>query len=278
MFDETPAQAYALRYGVAPDPELGQALQKLAPFLTHRSVRKFAPEPVPETTVQALLAAAQSASTSSNLQLWSVISIQDPSRRDHIATLCADQTQIREAAWFFAFLADHHRLWKTAQSLGENPDALPYNEFYTMAVVDAALAAERLVCAAESIGLGACYIGALRNNVHAVKEALNLPERVAGLFGLCLGVPHPDLQASGPGAGIKPRLPQSAVWFQETYDPDTEADTDAYNTRMADFYQAQNMNPQVTWAMRSARRATTKHLTGREALKPFLNAQSLDLQ
>jgi len=83
-----------------------------------------------------------------------------------------------------------------------------------MAVIDAALAAERLVCAAESLGIGICYIGALRNDPDGVRAFFGLPEGVFGVFGLCLGWP-----AKGVEAEIKPRLAQEAVWFRETYGP-----------------------------------------------------------
>ena len=74
--------------------------------------------------------------------------------------------------WFFAFLIDHYRLRRCAALVGEECRGLDFNEFYTMAVVDASLAAERMVCAAEAVGLGICYIGALRNDPYAVAELL----------------------------------------------------------------------------------------------------------
>lgn len=231
-------------------------------------MRRFTGEPVEEATVSALVAAAQSASTSSNLQLWSVVSVQDPARREAVAQLCADQRQIREAAWFFAFLADHRRLQVAAAAVGESALGLDYNEFYTMAVIDAALAAERMVCAAESIGLGCCYIGALRNDVDGVRELLGLPTGTVGLFGLCLGWPEPASLGE-----IKPRLGQEEVWFRERY---SEADVAEYDERMRGFYERQGMKGDATWSMRSGRRVDEHHLTGREALKPFLEEQGFD--
>lgn len=130
MFHETFAQAWQLRYGAPPRGDH----PSLARFLAHRSVREFSSEPVPEETVTALVGCAQSAATSSNLQLWSIVSVQERKRRDRIAELCSNQQQIREAAWFFAFCADHHRLARAARALGEDPEGLQYMEFYTMAV------------------------------------------------------------------------------------------------------------------------------------------------
>jgi nitroreductase len=259
MFDEPMSEAWRARYGQEPPP----GLPDVGKFLNHRSVRKFKNEPVSEDIVKALVACAQSAATSSNLQLWSVVSVQDPERREEIARLCADQNQIRDAAWYFAFFADHHRLRRAATEVGEAAEGLEFTEFFVMAVIDAALAAERMVCAAEAMGLGICYIGALRNDAAAIKELLSLPEGVFGVFGLCLGWPEEPLKAE-----IKPRLSQDAIWFRERYQP--EASTTEYDERMRNFYERQRMKGDVTWRMRSGRRVDLHHMTGRDRLKPWL--------
>lgn len=264
MFDEPLDEAWRRRYGHEPGP----AEASVAPFLRHRSVREYADREVSEETVSALVAAAQSAATSSNLQLWSVVSVQEPERREAIARLCADQKQVHTAPWFFAFLVDHHRLRQAALAVGQQPTGLDYTEFFVMGVVDAALAAERMVCAAETLGLGICYIGALRNNPEAVRDLLELPEGTFGVFGLCIGWP-----AVGTKAAIKPRLRQEDVWFRETYG---EADPSEYDQRMRGFYEEQRMQADITWRMRSGRRVDDFHLTGREALKPWLDHQGFN--
>ncbi len=265
MFDESPSEAWKLRYGAEPP-----ALPDLGRFLNHRSVRHYREDPIPTEVLAGLLAAAQSAATSSNLQLWSAITVQNPDRRTRLAELCGDQKQVREAPAFLAFFADHHRLRLAAQAVGEDVLGLDFEEFYTMAVIDAALAAERLVCAAESIGVGVCYIGALRNDPFEVKAFFNLPSGVFGLFGLCLGWPEEPLRAE-----IKPRLPQSSVVFDEVYDFKGIGD---YDDRMRGFYEQQGMKGDATWSMRSARRADEHHLTGREAIRAYLTAQGMALR
>jgi len=264
MFEENPAEAWRIRFGSEPKavlPDLGR-------FLNHRSVREYESRPVDEDTVRCLVGAAQSAATSSNLHLWSVVTVHDPERRKQMSRLCGDQKHVLEAPWFFAFLADHNRLSLAAKSVGEQALGLDYNEFYTMAVIDASLAAERLVCTAESMGLGICYIGGLRNDPSGVKNLLQLPSGTFGLFGLCLGWP-----AAGSSATIKPRLNQDAVWFRESYgDPDIRE----YDARMREFYESQKMKGEVTWSMRSGKRVDEHHLSGREAIKGFLEEQGLD--
>jgi nitroreductase len=265
MFDDSLQESWRRRYGEEPEagvPDLGS-------LLTHRSVRDFEPREISEATIVGLIAAAQSAATSSNLQLWSTVSIQDPKSREQIAMLCGDQHQVREAAWFFAFLADHHRIRHAAEAHGELAEGLDYTEFYTMAVIDAALAAERMVCAAESLGIGVCYIGGLRNDAEGVRQMLKLPDGVFGLFGLCLGWPKEES-----GAEIKPRLSQEAVWFRETYN--TQPNVSEYDDRMKAFYEEQKMRGDVTWSMRSARRVGPDHLTGRQILKTWLEERGFN--
>jgi len=262
MFEESFAESWRIRFGVEPPTELKQ-IERL---LTHRSVRNYGQQEVPEEIARALVGVAQSASTSSNLQLWSVVSVQDKERRDKVATLCANDQHVRDAAWFFCFLADHYRLKQAAARVNENAEGLDYTEFFTMAVIDAALAAERMVCAAEALGLGTCYIGGLRNNVQEIQTLLNLPEQTFGVFGLCIGWPAEDAVAE-----IKPRLSQDAIWFRETYQ--REVDVNEYTERMKVFYEDQNMRGNPNWAKRSGKRVDNHHLTGRENHLEWLRKQ-----
>lgn len=265
-FDQDLSEVWLEKYGSRPPegaPELGG-------ILTHRSVRHYRSDPIPESTIATLMAAAQSASTSSNLQLWTAISVQEPQRRETIAQLCGNQRHILEAAWFFGFFADHHRIRQAAREAGTSPDGLDFEEFYVMAIVDASLAAERMVCAAESIGIGCCYIGALRNDVHGVQAFFNLPSGTFGVFGLCLGWPSVPLHEQ-----IKPKLGQSAVWHRESYRDDVAEDIRSYEERMARHYVERGMDPSIPWSARMGRRTdgSEKSLTGREAIQAWVREQ-----
>ena len=155
---------------------------------------------------------------------------------------------------------------RTLFGFGEDAAGLDYTEFFAMAVIDASLAAERLVCAAESLGLGICYIGGLRNDPQGVKELLKLPEGTFGVFGLCVGWPSEPVTAE-----IKPRLSQDRVWFEEEYQENPSVEE--YDARMKEFYESQHMKGDVTWSMRSGRRVGTTQLTGREVLLEWLHSQ-----
>jgi hypothetical protein len=188
-----------------------------------------------------------------------------------MAELCADQDQIHKAGVFFALVVDNARLKAAAERVGEDPDGLDTAEFYTMAVVDAALAGERMTVAAEQLGLGCCYIGALRNHPKEAAALLGLPKSCFGLFGLAIGWPSEDCSAA-----IKPRLDQSTVWHKETYN--RELDLAGYHRRMSAFYESQGMKGAVNWSMRSGRRAGLKRVGTRIEVKPFLTDQELDLR
>ncbi len=264
MFNENPQDSWKRKYGV--DAPVVPA--ELAPFLTHRSVRRYSDEEVSDDILTGLVAAAQSAATSSNLQSWSLISIADPDRRARIAELCDGQKQIVTAPVFFVFLADLNRIHHFANQAGVEPDGLDTTEMYTVAVVDASLAAERMVCAAEALGYGICYIGALRNHPEEVKELLNLPLGTFGLFGLCIGRP-----LDGARAEIKPKLLQDQVWFREQYQ--TALDSSEYDARMSEFFASQGMSNDEPWSAKSGARVNVSGLSGREEILAFLQKQGL---
>lgn len=148
----------------------------LEALLAHHSIRAFVRDkPLPERTLELLVAAGQSAATSSNLQTWSVVSLTDSEIKRRAAVLSADQAFIHEAPLFLIFCTDLQRL-----TAGE---ALAYTEIFLMASIEAALASQNVSVAAEALGLGACYVGAVRNRPREMAELLGLPERVIALFG-----------------------------------------------------------------------------------------------
>ncbi len=182
-------------------------------MLQHRSVRAYRADPLPDGTLEALVAAAQSAATSSNLQTWSVVAVEDAGRKERLSVIAGGQRHIRQAPLFLVWLADLSRAARIGEAAGQAMEALPFLEPFLVAVVDAALAAQNATVAAESLGLGTVYIGAMRNDPEAVARELALPPGVMAVFGLCVGFVDPD----APVAAVKPRLPQGAVLHRETY-------------------------------------------------------------
>ena len=105
LFGESASEAWRERFG----GEAPEGAERVAPFLTHRSVRDFSPEPIDEATLAALVGAAQSAATSSNLHAYSLVSVDDPASRRVLRRLVGDQKQVEECARFLAFVIDLHR-------------------------------------------------------------------------------------------------------------------------------------------------------------------------
>jgi nitroreductase len=161
----------------------------LALQLAHRSVRKFLPHPVSDEHLAALVAAAQSASTSSNLQPWSVIAVRDPQRKARLAALANNQQFINEAPLFLIWVADLGRARRLAQRAGTQLDGADYLETTIIGFVDTALAAQNAVVAAESLGLGTVFVGALRNHPEEVAAELGLAPHTVATFGLAVGTP-----------------------------------------------------------------------------------------
>jgi nitroreductase len=239
----------------------------IATMLSHRSVRAYKPDPLPPGTLERLVAAAQSASTSSNLQAWSVVAVEDQASKDVLFEVTGGQRYIRQAPVFLAWLADMHRLEVVAASRNIKPEALGYIEMFVTAVVDAALAAQNFVVAAESLGLGTVYIGALRNKIDVVADLLKLPSHVMPLFGLCVGYADP----ARPGT-IRPRLEPSAVLHRETYNADAQLPAiQRYDEVMRGWYAEQHIKAPDGWSGHSAERIeNAQALSGRDSLREKL--------
>lgn len=268
MHPLSPTDLIRERYGsdtLNPDHVWNETLTTL---LAHRSVRAYLPDPLPPQTLETLIAAAQSAATSANLQTWSVVAVQDPVRKNTLANLAGNQAHIRQCPLFLVWLADLARLDALAARRTIAADGLNYLEMFLTAVVDAALAAQNATIAAESLGLGTVYIGGIRNQPEQVAATLQLPPRLFAVFGLCVGYPDPANRAA-----IKPRLPQAAVLHHETYDLAQQAAAIAeYNETMQQFYETQQMQVAGDWVEHSLRRvATAQSLGGREQLKEILD-------
>ncbi len=262
------------RYASAPPLPPGPTNDTIRTMLEHRSIRGFLPDALPPGIVETLVAAAQSAATSSNLQSWSVIAVQDPDRKARLSILAANQAFIRQAPLFLCFLADLSRKNRIGEAIGQPMEALPYLESFVVAAVDAALAAQNAVVAAESLGLGTCYVGSLRNTPIEVAAELKLPPDCMAVFGLAVGYADPIKVTE-----IKPRLPQSLVLQHETYAVrDERAEVERYDADLLDFSRRNGMGD-ADWISRlKARAGEVSGLSGREKMREWLNKLGIGLK
>lgn len=252
----------------------------LETLLQHSSVRNFLPEKLPEGSLEIIVAAAQSAATSSNLQTWSVLALEDAVHKDKAAFLCGDQDFIRAAPLFLIFCADLDRLTKVSAQHELRGEGLEFTEMFLMASLDAALAGQNATIAAEALGLGACYVGAARNKPLELAELLKLPSRIIAVFGLAVGKPDPAKPTA-----VKPRLPQKEVLHKETWhgEEDTtngqSANLAEYDVTLATFNAGERREGVPAWTQRSAKRIETiESLHGRHVLKDVLQQKGFNLR
>jgi nitroreductase len=260
------------RDGALADP--AQWNEVLETILNHRSVRGFLPHQLPIGTLELLVAAAQSASTSSNLQFWSVVAVEETERKSRLAELAGQQQFIRDAPLLLVWLADLSRLDRIAAERQAFVEGTHYLEEFIVGIVDAALAAQSALIAAESLGLGAVYIGAMRNLPERIAEELGLPPHVFAVFGMSIGYPDPAKET-----GIKPRLPQSVVLHRERYSaaPRSEA-IDSYNATMREFQREQGMKA-IDWTQQCFSRVkNSEALRGRERMRDALRNLGFELR
>jgi len=244
-------------------------------LLSHRSVRAYLPDALPEGALDALVAAAQSAASSSNLQAWSLIAVEDKARKARLAALAGGQKHIEEAPLLLVWLVDLNRLGSIAEAQQQPAGALEYFDSFLLGAVDAALAAQNAFVALESLGLGGVYIGALRNKPLEVAAELGLPPNVFALFGLVVGRPDPARPAD-----VKPRLPSQAVFFREQYGFGEAGllDVEAYNKRFRSFQREQGL-PEQDWTTQAGNRVrNVAALNGREVLREALHRLGFGLK
>ncbi len=244
---------------------------------THGSVRRYKPDPVPAPLVETIVSAGQRASTSSNMQVYSVIAVTNDEKRAQIAQIAGGQKHITQAPVFLLWCADRARLDRACKIRGykQNTETL---ENFLVAAVDAAIAAQNAALAAESLGLGICYIGAIRNDAAAVIKLLNLPKGVFPITGMTLGY-----QKKAPM--IRPRLPQEAVLHWENYNQDQDdalhaydqamIETGIYNNRQISVPGKEGEMEAYGWMEHTARRVTKAQ---REEMLSILKKQGYGMK
>ncbi|KAL2793904.1 nitroreductase [Aspergillus keveii] len=251
----------------------------LTTILAHKSCRAFLPTPLPTGTLEALITAAQSASTSSLFQTWDAIAIQEPEHKSAIATLAGDQEFIRQAPLFLVFCPNLRRLTNLVKQYKPEEDAkaLEGMDMFVMSTIDAALAAQNAAIAAEALGLGVCYAGALRNNADQVCKLLNLPPLTWGVFGMAIG--YPDLEDRRSGRQVKPRLPMPEVLHMERWsETGQEGNVADYDRALGEFYVDEGKAGRIGWGEFVAGKVVPWEQDGRERIRGVIEGQGFKLK
>ena len=230
-----------------PQPTASNA-SALETMLAHRSIRKFKPDAVPNEDIRRAVEAGQMASTSSNVQAYSIIRVTDPAIRAEIADLAGPQPKVAECGAFFVVCADVRRHILLTQRSGEEYDA--QLEAFLVAVIDASLFAQNLCVAFESMAYGICYIGGLRSDLERVDGLLRIPNGVYPLYGLCVGTPDEQPMA-------RPRVAPEGVLFENGYPSDDEVmrHVGAYD-EVYERYMRERSDKAATWSTMMASKYT----------------------
>jgi FMN reductase [NAD(P)H] len=194
----------------------------LQQVLGRKTVRRYSDRQPTEALLDLLTATALSASAKSDFQQATILRVTDPAVRARIGALFPAMPWIGNSPAFFVFLGDARRLQRIG-TLRDKPVDNGTLEGFFNATVDAALAMQTFVLAAESQGLGCCPISVIRNRIDEIAPMLGLPDQVFPVIGLCVGYP------AEPGH-VSLRLPRSITALQDRYDDSALAtDIDRYD-------------------------------------------------
>ena len=212
----------------------------LESLFKHKSVRKYKSQPLEDEKLQLIIKAAQAAPTWCNGQQVSIIVVKDQARKDKIKDLCWGQPYIGECPVFLVFCADYYRCSLAFEKAGKSKE--DFEKYVTnidtvfVGCHDVGISLQNATVAAESLGLGTVDIGAVRVKSLEITKELNLPKYVIPICGLCVGYPDAD-------PGIKPRLPMSAVCFEEKYDTEkAKAGIDEYDETFKKYLSERDTN------------------------------------
>jgi nitroreductase len=187
-------------------------------IFNHRSIRNYKSDPIPEPLLDEILLAGSRASTTGNMQVYSIVVTTDQKLREKLWEVHFKQNMVKQAPVVLTFCADFNRFNIWCKLRKAEPGYDNFLSFIT-AFTDALLAAQNCALAAEAAGLGICYLGTTTYNAGEIIDILQLPEFVVPATTLVLGYPADD-------PGLTDRLPLEAVVQRETYKNYTPADID----------------------------------------------------
>ena len=196
----------------------------------HRTIRKYTNQPIAIELLNQLLETACRASNTGNMQAYSVVATTDPELKRQLAPAHFNQPMITQAPVVLTFCADYNRFSKWCEQRDAEPGYDNFQSFMATAI-DALIAAQTFCIAAESVGLGICYLGTTTYNAQEIIETLKLPKLVVPVTTLTVGYPA-DLPAQ------TDRLALEAVLHYETYTEFSKVSIDRIYSEKenSDFY------------------------------------------
>ncbi len=181
----------------------------LETIFRHRSIRAYKPDDIPGDILEEILRAGTRASTTGNMQVYSIVVTKDAELKKRLWEAHFKQDMVLQAPVVLTFCADFNRFTKWCEWRKARPGYRNFLSFFT-AAIDALLAAQNVALAAEAHGLGICYLGTTTYMAGRIVEILNLPELVVPVTTLVAGYP-----AENPP--LTDRLPLEGVVHPERY-------------------------------------------------------------
>ena len=240
--------------------------------LAHRTIRAYTDEGIDEDTLTTLLDVARHSATSSFQQQVTIIRVLDPAVREQLHLASGQPYVGGDRGELFVFVVDLHRNAALRERAGASLEPLERTNLFLQGVEDAVIAAQNVVVAAESLGLGTTYLGSIIGDVRRVIKALRLPTRTYPVLGLLVGHPAQDPQ-------YKPRLPREIVVGTDAY-PELDDHPDAltaYDAEVEQYYDLRDTSRRVDSFSAQMARALGQGAASRAPVLEVLHEQLLCL-
>ncbi len=183
------------------------------------SLRRYSPEPIRPEHLEAIVHSTMRSPTAGNMMLYSVIQVEDPDKKQRLAETC-NHAFVATAPLVLLFLADMQRIYDfyrtfdVPQYCREHglPFKTPQASNLMMSCCDALIAAQSSVLAAESLGIGSCYIGDIMGHCETHQEIFHLPPWTFPIALVCYGYYPQEMERK-----LSTRFDRRFIWFQDTY-------------------------------------------------------------
>ena len=239
--------------------------------LNHRTIREFKNESIPTEIFEQLIKVARRTPTASGMQASTIIRVTDPEKKKEIAAVCK-QEYVARAPELLILVADQYRNYKIAEGKEcHEPSARNIDGFFS-AFTDACITTQNIVNAAESMGLGAVYLGSILNDAEKIIEILNLPELTMPVVGLGLGYPNQNPQ-------LKPRMEMELRLFENTYKKFDNylEEIKEYDIEMQTYYDLRDANNRVDCFSDQVVKKLKNPIPKRSEMLNIMHKQGFDL-
>ncbi len=207
--------------------------------LEHRTIRAFKEESIPKDIYDTLIEVARRTASSTGMQAFSIIRVTDSQIRRDISAVC-NQEYVATAPELLIFVADQFRNLKIAEEMGCFDERAANLDRFFQSYTDASLAAQNVVNAAESLGLGTVFLGSILNDSEKICQLLHLPKLTYPVLGLGIGYPDQNPQ-------LKPRMDMNLRVFENTYKifDNYLEEIKEYDEKMQEYYDLREANKRV---------------------------------